>query len=80
MATQTNGGVRFASIALGVIGLLLLAVGGVLFFSHLTIAGYGIWILVWGLAVVTFLVLQAVGLWTAGGAQPSAPLGRSASP
>mgnify|MGYP005840636261 CR=1 FL=1 len=37
-------------------------------------------ILVWGLAVVTFLVLQAVGLWTAGGAQPSAPLGRSASP
>lgn len=50
MTTQTNGSIRFASIALGVIGLLLLAVGGVLFFSHLTIAGYGIWILVWGLA------------------------------
>ncbi len=51
MATrEANGGIPFAGVALALVGLLLLAGGGALFLSQLSFAGYGIWILVWGLA------------------------------
>lgn len=51
MATQeANRGTPSAGIGLALVGLLLLVGGGILFLSQLSIAGYGIWILVWGLA------------------------------
>ena len=52
MSTQvsTNGGTRVASYLLAIVGLFCLVAGGALFMSHLAIAGYGIWIFVWGLA------------------------------
>lgn len=53
MATQemaTHGATLWASIGFAAVGLILLVVGVALFASHLAIAGYGIWIFVWGLA------------------------------
>lgn len=49
MTARTNGSLPL-SIAFAVIGLILLAGGAALFVTHLAVAGYGIWIFVWGLA------------------------------
>ncbi len=57
MITEVNGRTRFAGIAFAVIGLLLLVAGGTLFTSGLAVAGYGIWVFVWGLAFL-------VGAWS----------------
>ncbi len=54
MATQeiarTANGTLLASVALTLVGLVLLGGGGVLFLSDTPVAGYGIWVFVWGLA------------------------------
>ncbi len=53
MVTQqltANGKARLAGIAFGAIGALFVASGIALFTSHLSVAGYGIWVFVWGLA------------------------------
>jgi len=50
MTAQVNRTSLFASAALALIGVVQLLAGAALFSTHLPIAGYGIWIFVWGLA------------------------------
>lgn len=53
MVTQqltANAKARLAGIAFSAIGALFVASGIALFTSHLPVAGYGIWVFVWGLA------------------------------
>lgn len=50
MYTRVNGVHLFATIAFALIGVFCVVGGILLFASHLAVAGYGIWIYVWGLA------------------------------
>ncbi len=50
MTTQTREASTFAGTAFAVVGLFLLLAGGLLFTTRLAVAGYGLWIFVWGLA------------------------------
>ncbi|MDI7276100.1 MAG: hypothetical protein QME94_08975 [Anaerolineae bacterium] len=57
-AVSANGRALFTSVAFAVIGLLMLISGAALFSSHLPVAGYGIWIFVWGLAFLVGAVAR----------------------
>jgi len=50
MTTQTRQANTFAGIAFTAVGLFLLVAGWLLFTTRLAIAGYGLWLFVWGLA------------------------------
>lgn len=61
MTTQVHNGTAFATVAMVIIGLLFLVGGGLLFNTHLGVAGYGIWIFVWGLAFLIGAMSRSSG-------------------